>query len=117
MVSTTSIVIVASDLRLGTRQSFLLAGKHERPQHYTTMAAALQRVARPSALRGIYRNGMRSMSGQFGFQPQRNMQQPEQQTPRAISLPIPYVTETTVGTPYALLLLVSNFLGWRLENF
>ncbi|KAH7378777.1 hypothetical protein BKA66DRAFT_587894 [Pyrenochaeta sp. MPI-SDFR-AT-0127] len=46
--------------------------------------------------------GVRAMSSQFGFapqwSPQRSPQQQQvQQAPRALSLPIPYVTETTGG--------------------
>ncbi|KAI4927540.1 hypothetical protein J4E85_006051 [Alternaria conjuncta] len=61
------------------------------------MASLLRRATRPSTLQSFTRYGTRWISSQFGFQPQWSPQQQDQQTPRAISLPIPYVTETTGG--------------------
>ncbi|EDU49343.1 ClpP Protease subunit of ATP-dependent Clp protease [Pyrenophora tritici-repentis] len=52
------------------------------------MATLFRRCTRPATLRIIPSGGLRR---QFGFQP------PDREAPRALSLPIPYVTETTGG--------------------
>lgn len=62
------------------------------------MATIIRRIGRPSLLQASRRYGVRAISSQFGFvPPQSGLQQDQRHaSPRGLSLPIPYVTETTV---------------------
>lgn len=61
------------------------------------MATIFRRFARPALLWPSLRVSRRSISSQFGFPLHGNAHCQDQQAPRALSLPIPYVTETTVS--------------------